>query len=819
MSEENGQKFSSGKAYKENQTDFSSFLKIAKDDESDNIEEINEIKTNNVENKEDDYTNLLKQAMEDDSDFDELEDGFEEEIKKITESTTIESEKKEPIEENTKKIIDEIKEEIVEENPISENNDNENVSVQKEDNENVPDEKNDSDNITGADLLNALNVDKTQGKGVSAIEAFNDSSSLVEGKVLKRKFNPNPPVNLIEGHDFNDPYLDDIYCYSYSDEMLVLRDRKSKQRQEKIERLKEEEQRLEEEKEKKKKKKKKASNKPQKELKIPDKYPKVYEDPTDEEIDDKTGKPYYYFNFTKTLNNSKLKFLSKILPTSAIDEVLYDKGFLDGVAEYQHEKATKLNNMSASEQYSRDLKNIGITIGVFACFIFAVLFKFSFSIIPDNKYEAALTTLNNKDYENAYYEFTELGNKELSVYYAKYSEAKMYYKTEQYDKAKEAFTLLQPYNDEIFKPLHINIDDEINECSYQIALAYYYEGDFESAKNIFKEIYTYSDATEKYYECGYKIAKEIYETWQDDEDLEKSLKYFYKVRNYTESDVQSYISTISDMLYGNAENYYAQKDYKNALDIYSYLALFNYVNPDDETSAKDMVNQCTYRYGLDLYKNKQYESARKVLAEIPEYKDSYVLAKECVYNTANSLYENNPVGSIAEYEKITGYKTSDSTLYSPRLIMYGKWEITEMNKSSINPIDFSFYDDGQFMTNKQILAVAISTEATPISYSWDGEKFSAKDGAYTIIPKYDEETEKLTIICSGPSQTIEYICTRVLGYEDMIVAEKNQGGTTTGEETLNQKFKNLIQDYVTKKTDGVVKKDDADVNIFEGKTD
>jgi len=666
------------------------------------------------------------------------------------------------------------------------------------------------------------------GREISAAELIKDGELLEKDKTIKKEFNPNPPKELIDGHDFNDIYLDDIYNYTYNEQIAEIRKRKAQQREEKLKNQMAEEARLEELKGKRQKKKaeKKAKNdellgniKPRKQLKVPDKYPKVYEDPTDEEIDEKTGKPYHYFNFTKTLHNSRLRFLEKIIPVAAIDDALYDKGFLDGVADRQHEKAIRLNNMSPEEQYSRDLRNIGVKITAAAVFVFAVFFKVTFGIIPDSKYETAIDTMEAMDYENAYYQFTELGNKELSVYFSKYSEAKMLYKVGKYEEARDAFTLLLPFEEDVFKKRGMKISEEINECNYQIALSHYYDGDFETAKNIFKEIYTYSDSTQRYYECGFKIAKDAYEDWQDTDDLKKALKYFYRVRKYSTEDIAGYIKTIQDIMYEKADSAYKAKEYETAIDLYSYLALFNYTNDEDGINSNEMVSQCTYRYGLDLYKNRKYESARKVLCEIPAYKDSYVLSKECIYNIAHILYENNPVGSIAEYNKIVGYKDSSNTLYSPRLVMYGEWQIVEMNGSSITPVNFSFYDDGQFKTNKQILSVAISTEASPIYYEWDGEKFVAMDGQYTIRPKYDEETGKMDIICGGPSQSNEYKCMRVMTYEEMVIASDEDNKTETAQETMNQRYQNLIDSYIEKKMDQVVVMNGEDVNIFEGIVD
>lgn len=876
INKDNGTKFSSGTAYVQGKTDYASYLRPRNDDdeEIDTTPVVKEAKQEKPEpkksaNREEMFKNLISQAISGkDSDYDELDDSFEkyyspeereEHNKKIEEQkshdnkdnvesqvTSLDSKetKNETANEENNNNIEEQKnpeneiklEDIKEISPPPEViNKEETLEIQEVEieqktelstSEVVNKNTENTDSQSQEDLfaqLEKIRIEKGETDNIFSGGELQKSDfiNFEESGNIKPVFNKNPDKKLIEGHNFNDPYLDSIYNYSYPDEMVVLRLRKAKERQKKLEEQIAQEEKLEKSRKDRAEKAAKRQNnlKPKKPLKVPDKYPKVYEDPTDEEIDEKTGKPYYYFNFTKTIEYSKLKFLGKILPTKAIDEVLYDKGAFDRIAEMQHEKTTRLNNMSAAEQYSRDNRNIAITVFVMAIFIFSIVFKVFFDIMPDRNYEIAMNYLNNKDYENAYYTFNDLGDKELSIYYAKYSEAKMYYKYEKYEEAKEAFTLLLPYQDAVFKNLHINIQDEINECSYQIALTYYYANDYETAKNIFKEIYTYSDSTERYYECGYQIARQIDTNWQDNEDLKKALKYYYRVRNYSKSDVSSSILRIQETLYDNATNFYNQKNYEEALDIYEYLAIFNYTDVTDGVSAKDMVSQCTYRYGLDLYANRQYESARKVLTEIPWYKDSYVLSKECVYNIAKILYNNNPVASIAEFNKIIGYKDTNDILYSSRLTLYGKWKVTEMNGSIITPIEFSFYDDGQFRTNKQILAVAISTDATPIYYKWNGEAFITDDGRYSINLSYDLESNKLNMSCSGPTQVVNYVCSRLMTYEEMIVSENNEANTQTGEETLNQRFRTLIQDYVDKKTDNIVFKDGENINIFEGKVD
>ena len=923
---ETGQKFSSGKVYKENSIDFNAFLngdisesesvsevvptseiiekneevEIKKETKPDNDLKIEKKDSQNNSTKTSHYDSLLLQAMEDDDDeFDELEDGFEEEVKKLTsksENNEKETESKtlsnlSRNEENVQKYQDERtmannavdkisekeisiqedvkQEEIVEskgysesekmfQQPIieesitkTENNDSEsNIQIKEEVAEsNTETESIEENNENQLDMTDdeffaeGAKSSEEKGRTVQIFELSDDikDEDVTSATTIKRQFNPNPDPSLIEGFDFNHPCLDDIYGYTYPEEMAKLRERRAIEKQSKLEALLAEEQRKEEEKAKKEaslnvknsKRKKKQEQiasmlpediKAKKQFFIPKSYPKHYEDPTDEEIDDRTGKSYYYFNFTKTVQNSKFKFLAKILPVTAIDEVLYDKDFTTIIAERQHDKSVRLNSMTAGEQFFRDIRNVFIVLAMFFALGFAINYKYKTDIVPNQQYELAMKTLNNKYYEDAYYMFTELGTKDLSKYYAKYCEAKMYQKTEQYQKAIDAFSLLSPYNDSVFKTISVNIEDEINECHYQIGLSLYYEGNFEEARKVFKNIYEYSDAIEKYYECGYRIAKEIYENSQTNEDSMNALVYFYKIRKYANTEVQNTISIISDTLYSNANKLYEKKEYSEALELFKFLAKYNYENTNESEiiTAKSMVKQCTYKYGLDLYKNKEYEKAIEVLAEIPEYKDSAVLRKECIYNIALKQYKESPIASIETFDSIEGYKDATDYLNSDKIVLYGKWEITDTNGSSSTIVNFNFYEDGRFVTNTQIDNVAISKKDNPIYYTWNGDAFVTNTGIYSIeIEDYDEEKQTLTLICKNTMtlKTTKYGCRNLASLNDMLLAEKEEEISTEGIIMLHKQYSNLLRTFMDKKSDHLILVNGSEVNIFKGKID
>lgn len=660
---------------------------------------------------------------------------------------------------------------------------------------------------------------------------------MAEAGALLVKLNPNPDKSLIAGKNFNDPSLDAIYGYTESPARKDIKKRKAiekAEREAEAKRLAEEEAARLEELEKKRgkfaKKLNSLSNKnktstetpengenteqlqqeapavSKRELKVPDKYPKTYADPTDMEIDEKTGRKYYYFNFGKTLDNSSLKFLSKILPVNAIDEVFYDKPFLDGIAEHQHQKSVRLNNMSASEQYIRDIILFGSKIAVAVALLIAVSFKMVVDIIPEKNYNNAIAVFQSKNYEQAYYDFDAMGDYELSQYLKKYSEGKMYLKTEKFSDAKETFQMLLPYQDEIFTGLGIDLNQDLNECNYQIALVYYYDGQFEMAKDIFKNIHTYADSTEYYYKCGYKIADKYYE----ENNLIMALKYFYQVRNSSENDAEDRIVELQELLYNNGQKAYGNQEYEEAMNIFNTLAKYGY------SDASYMSVQCSYKYALDLYDSRQYEKAKSILMSISTYKDSYALAKECTYNVAEILYENNPVQSLTQYESIVGFKDVNDILASSIIVLYGSWDIVEMNGGKISPIGFDFYGNGEFRTTKQISDVAISTNATAWKYDWDGYKFSVE--GYTMTPVYDQSTGLLTLTCSNGTTTTVYTCKRTQKLDELksSITLVDTDDTT---KTPQQIFEELISEYVDKKTDGRVFKGGKQINVLTEEVD
>lgn len=527
-------------------------------------------------------------------------------------------------------------------------------------------------------------------------------------------------------------------------------------------------------------------------------FPRDYYDPTDMEIDPETGEADYFFNIEKTLRNKNMIWISKIIPMSTLDRLTYDKKPLDAYAKKQHETAQKLNNSTPEEQYQyENRKKIIKFLSVSVC-VLAVIFFVLFSVLPSNNYDKALDFYAKEDWPNAFTAFTELGDYKNAKFYGKYSEGKIKLSEKKFDEAKADFTLLLDYQ-EYFER---SIQDEIYNCDYQKAIKKYSESNFEEAMEIFATIPEYAEAKDYYYKAGYEIADNYYEAGEYD----KSLDAFFRVKAY--GDATERLSELADQIYTTASTDYNNKKYSDALNNYQYLAKYSYKD------SKSMIDQCNYRFGLDKYNSGEYKEARDLFSKVLLYKDSNAMYKECTYKIAKVEYAKSIEGSLAEYSTISDYRDVPNILADSVFALYGEWTITEMNGSKTTPVDFKFNKGGLFQTSKQVLYTAISTDATPISYKWNGECYTTEDGRYTLSAEYvDEKTIKLT--CSDPEKSVEFTCEKRADYLTMLDNIENPESEENVEEeaiSKNQAITNILQEYINKKTDGTFIIDEKEYN-------
>lgn len=543
--------------------------------------------------------------------------------------------------------------------------------------------------------------------------------------------------------------------------------------------------------------------------KIPKKYPKQYYDPSHVEIDDDDGKEYYYFSAENTLRKWNMLWVTKFISLKKLDSMTDNEKF-DNIAKKQHEKAEKLNAMDPYEQYDRDKKILGIKVGIAAVLVAAISAHVMFNVVPSHRFEAAMAAMKNKQYTTAGQQFISLGGYNNSMVYSEYCKGKYKATEKSWDEAKTCFEHVLKYQS-LFSD---NIQDLIYDCDYQKALELYSNRDYENAKSIFRSIPKYSEASKYYYQCVYQIASDYY----DEGDYFKAIDNFYEISgnkdNYQYEDSATRMKDIASQIYVDASTAYEMARYQEAIDNFNFLASYSYMD------SKARIDQCNYKYASTLYDTGEYEKAAEFFSENPYYKDSHALAKECAYQNGNKTYNQSPVDSIAIYETIAGFKNTNDILSSDELVMYGRWNIVATDRIQTSPIEFSFYKNGLFMTQKSVQSVAISTVATPYSYQWNGNSFSlsANGTTYKIeIIETSEDGNKITIVCSDNNRHT-YECERVMGYTEMLLADSTVNNEEESvDDSPEQKIRRAIRDYVECKMDGYITVNGEDIDVNSAK--
>lgn len=510
-------------------------------------------------------------------------------------------------------------------------------------------------------------------------------------------------------------------------------------------------------------------------------YPKTYFDPTDEEID-KDGVPNYYFNINKTFEKLHWEKLAQKLPMDKLDKLTYDKPFLDKYAVKQHEKVVKMNSLEPKEQYKKDIqaKNnkkyilCGGIVGLL-CLIFMV-------IVPNIQFSMGMSAFEKGNYEDAKNLFSLAGSSNGADIYAYYCAAKVNVMEKNYDDAKEKINKLI---DGKYKIEGVDMNDELLDVDYQKAMAYYSSGDYNNAKKTFYSVVDYSDAKDYYYKCGYKLGSDYYENGKPIE----ALREFFYVKNY--SDSKERIEEIAGSIYDDGMLLYDKGKFADAAAEFAKIADYNFKD------ASAMEQQCTYKNGINSISASQYEEAINILKPLGVYKDSLALLNEAYYRLGNNLFLETPAESIKYYSLIPFYRDVENKLLLPQLILYGSWEVTEMDNVSQSDLSFSFDASGNFITKNNLNNIAISTEAMAHPYIWANDMFVSD--SYTIkinIKDYDN----IELTCSNLGKETNYRCKRT-----SMLGQNAQSSTLDETNPFDKDtLQYYLQEYINEKTDAII---------------
>lgn len=179
-------------------------------------------------------------------------------------------------------------------------------------------------------------------------------------------------------------------------------------------------------------------------------------------------------------------------------------------AEQRYEEC---RNAEEKERKAKERKNKRLTVAfVLVVLIACVVGWFVVTrVIPNNKYQRAVTLRENGQYDDAIAAFAELGDYSdaaAQITETKYQQAVSMRENGQYEEAIEAFSALGNYSD---------ATEQISETWYQKAMALRQNGQYEDANTIFWSLENYNDVKTQVKETKYQQADDLTNSGEYDE--------------------------------------------------------------------------------------------------------------------------------------------------------------------------------------------------------------------------------------------------------------------------------------------------------------
>lgn len=184
----------------------------------------------------------------------------------------------------------------------------------------------------------------------------------------------------------------------------------------------------------------------------------------------------------------------------------------------------------------------------------------------------------------------------------KYNNAMSLFESGKYDEAYSAFKELGDYS---------NASEMLPEVRYQKACSYLEQQKFEEAIDIFVSLKDYNSSSEKVTESKYQYALWLL----DNEDYDKALTIFSFIDGYSDVDEQ-----IKLCQYNQALEYIENNDFEDAFEIYNVISNYN--------ELEERLFSSCYDYAQKLYDKNEYISAHNHFKMIENYRDSAEKMKE-----------------------------------------------------------------------------------------------------------------------------------------------------------------------------------------------
>ena len=367
-------------------------------------------------------------------------------------------------------------------------------------------------------------------------------------------------------------------------------------------------------------------------------------------------------------------------------------------AEQRYEEC---RNAEEKERKAKERKNKRLTVAfVLVVLIACVVGWFVVTrVIPNNKYQRAVTLRENGQYDDAIAAFAELGDYSdaaAQITETKYQQAVSLREAGEYESAIAVFASLNDYRD-----AETQIE-EMKQEKYQQAVTLRENGQYEEAIAAFEKLGDYSDAEVKIKEIKYQQAMALRRSGQYDE----AIAAFEKLGDYSDAEVK-----IKEIKYQQAMALRRSGQYDEA--IAAFTALGNYGD------AEMQIKEVKYQQAVELRENGQYDDAIVAFTELKDYSDAKTQIAEMKYQQGKAFL------NVMDYDNaarilitIKGYKDVDKLLTENDDIMAISAEIMLDTKFTV----------GNYVTFGTYPQTALGNDQTPIEWL-----VLARDGRQALL--------------------------------------------------------------------------------------
>lgn len=267
------------------------------------------------------------------------------------------------------------------------------------------------------------------------------------------------------------------------------------------------------------------------------------------------------------------------------------------------QRRKECENAEEKERKAKERKNKRLTVAfVLVVLIACVVGWFVVTrVIPNNKYQRAVTLRENGQYDDAIAAFAELGDYSdaaAQITETKYQQAVSLREEGEYESAIAAFASLNDYRD---AKTQIG---EMKQEKYQQAVTLRENGQYEEAIAAFEKLGDYSDAEVQIKEIKYHQAMALRRSGQYDD----AIAAFTALGNYSDAEMQ-----IKEVKYQQAVELRENGQYDDAIVAFTELK--------DYSDAKTQIAEMKYQQGKAFLNVMDYDNAARILITIKGYKD------------------------------------------------------------------------------------------------------------------------------------------------------------------------------------------------------